>query len=89
MAFEFNFSVGTAAQALTGVPSVFDSVLLENNSGAASIAVTFDGSTPVVNGAGFTIAPLGSLTWRPPLNAPVTLTAVSSAAATPLSVLVD
>lgn len=89
MAFEFNFSVGTSAQVLAALPTAFNAIMLQNTSPTASVALTFDGSTPLVNGAGFTLAPLAALTWHPPVAQAITVTAIASAAATPLTAAVD
>lgn len=87
--FEFSYSVGVTSQALSSLPPTFDSVTIENSSASASVAVTFDGSTPAVYGAGFTLGPLGSLTWHPPLNTVMAINAIASAPSTPVSVVVN
>jgi hypothetical protein len=59
-------TVGTAATVELAAPAlgvVRGFLQIENPSASASLAFTLDGSTPVVNGNGITLGPLGSATY--------------------------
>ena len=91
-----NLTVTNSAQAMsalwTTAPQSSDYVQICNPSATASIAFTIDGSSPVVNGNGITIAPLGSETFDHPAGVgfPVgALKLISSVASQSVTILLN
>ena len=69
---EFDITVtnsATAVASLTGgtnIPQASSYVAIENPSATASIAFSVNGATPIVNGLGITLGPLGSIVFDAP-----------------------
>ena len=62
-------NTATVVTSLTGgskVPQNVPYLVIENPSSTASLAFTINGATPVVNGLGITLGPLGSQTFDAP-----------------------
>ena len=84
---------GTAASVLTAASQVPGTSLsrhylkIHNPSSSASLAYTLDGTTPVVNGKGFTLGPLGKDEWDIVVPQGV-VTLIASASSTPYALLV-
>lgn len=88
---EVSATVTNTAGAVSGMPPNQVSYLqIHNPHATASVAYTLDGSTPVVNGTGFTLGPLGTSTFDSPGGTTVVcagLKMISSTATQTVSIL--
>ena len=83
-------TVGTSAIVeLAAIPvgQVRGFLQIQNPSATASLAYTLDGSTPAVNGNGFTLGPLGSATYDTWVSQD-SVTIIGSGASTPWTICV-
>lgn len=72
-------TVTNTAAAVTGLPATRKYLIVHNPSATGSMAFTLDGVTPVINGAGITLLPYGSVVLDQYTN-DGTITAISSIA---------
>jgi hypothetical protein len=63
---QVNATVTNSAAVVTGLPGSASYLQIHNPHATATIAYTFDGSTPVINGNGITLAALGTDTRDQP-----------------------
>lgn len=74
---ELDLTVTNTAAVPSGLPPFQVSYLqIYNPDAAASLAFTFNGVTPVVNGAGITLLPCGSATYDSPGGTTLVINAI-------------
>ena len=84
---QINVSLTSAAAAIGApLPSSGTYLQIHNPSATASLAYTFDGSTPVINGNGITLGPLVTATYDNPAGGrwtgPLTMIGAANQSAT-------